>query len=50
MISTSFPVPRVFHLANDVYPVPYSKLIEILKKRFLMNQAVSRIFMQNICM
>ena len=34
MISTSFPVPRVFHLANDMYPVPYYKLIEILKKRF----------------
>eukprot|EP00731_Ephydatia_muelleri_P014145 Em0007g1455a len=27
-------LPRVFHLANDMYPVPYSKLIEILKKRF----------------
>ena len=34
IISTSFPVPRVFHLANDMYPVPYSKLIEILKKRY----------------
>ena len=33
-ITVFLQVPHVFHLANDEYPVPYSKLIETLKRMF----------------